>query len=565
MAPTSARIKMRRRLAAIVPAWTCAVCRLLLGLGGILGCGPSSERRDAATPDASPDGRPDVDAAAADGPSDEVPPMRVNRCRPDAPALGPYPAPDAHPRLGGPGGPARRFEPHELGTHCAYIDGGEGDVSDHHNLVTMLGGYLVMPWAPEWGGGGISLYDVRDPCAPRRVGYGYSERTRETHAIGFSRLGGLWAVVDGIDTSRFPFRGGVQFWDLSDPTQPTEASHLALPGFAYPDAYARVTLSTFWQVPFVYAGGADNGIYVIDATDPRRPVHVATYVPEPIMRVGQVQVIGNLLIATTAEGPRTLLLDVSDPEAPQPMPGGDFLATDATGRPREAYFSTFADGFIYYALKDAGGGLLVWDVRDPRAPRFAGLRESGGNGGYVFVKEGFAYQGESSFAVVYDVRDPARITEVARYALAGDLDTATPIGNVVVLSVDADAEPDRGTAVVPHQAEPDRSPPRVSWLWPPDGAVGLPSTSRFGVSFNEHVDFETVWEGSVRLWATDRGPDAGRVRGQLSAQEAIVNFTPDCPLEPNTSYTLEIVAGGVADLSGNRMVEGFRATFRTGP
>ena len=37
-------------------------------------------------------------------------------------------------------------------------------------------------------------------------------------------------------------------------------------GFYYPDAYKLVTLSVFWQHPWVYVAGADNGVYVVDAS-----------------------------------------------------------------------------------------------------------------------------------------------------------------------------------------------------------------------------------------------------------------------------------------------------------
>jgi hypothetical protein len=46
--------------------------------------------------------------------------------------------------------------------------------------------------------------------------------------------------------------------------------------------------------------------------------------------------------------------------------------------------------------------------------------------------------------------------------------------------------------------------------------------------------------------------------------EAIVNFWPDEPLLPSTSYTLEIPAGGIEDFSGNAIEEPFTATFTTG-
>ncbi len=474
----------------------------------------------------------------------------------------PYPEPGDWPANRGPGGPAVSFDEAELYEACITLDGGPTDYTDHHNLVTMYDGYLLMPWAPEYGQGGLTMWDISDPCAPQVAGSGTSPSMRETHAIGFSPIGGRWAVVNHMEHL---FSGGIEFWDVSDPATLAPVATLALPGYLYPDAYARVTLSVFWQAPYVYVTGSDNGVYIVDATDPMNPVHVGTWQTDPILRAGQVQAVGDLLVVTAAEGPRTVLLDISDPANPQPIPGGDFEATDADGEPRDAYFTTTSGGYIYYARKEGGGGLIVWDIHDPTQPTYAGQIDSNGNGGYVFLHEGYAFVGESNFAAIYDVRDLSAITEVTRLDLEGDLDTASPIGNVVVLSVDDEAVTDEGSSVVPWQTEPDTRGPQVSWVWPADGANDLATTSRIGITFDENVDVASAWEGSVRLYRADEAPELGRVDGWISAQETIVTFWPQEPLEPDTEYVLEIPAGGVADFNGNAITEPFTATFRTAP
>jgi hypothetical protein len=477
---------------------------------------------------------------------------------------GPFPAPDAWGPNRGPGGPAVTFTDEQLLTTCAYLDGGERDTSHHHNLVTMYDGYLLMPWAPEWGMGGLTFFDFSDPCAPEIVGTGFSPTMRETHAIGFSPVGGRWAVVDQLGAPLAVGRGGIQFWDVSDPTAPEAVADVEFPDFGYPDAYARVSLSVFWQVPYVYVGTADLGVYIVSAADARDPRNLGAFRFDPVLRVGQVQAIGNLLIVTSAEGARTVLLDISDPEHPQIL--SDFLAMDETGTPREAYFTNFASGFVFYARKSMGGGLVVYDVRDPLNPTFAGsIATSDGNGGYVFLHENYAFVGETHFAAMYDISDLGAITEVARMDLEGDLDTVTPIGNVAVLSVDDGAVEDQASSVIPYAAAPDANAPVVGWTWPTDGMEGLRTTSRVGIAFNEAVDVLSAFEGSVRLYRSGGTPDEGRVPAVVSAQEAIVNVHPRCPLEPNTDYTLEVMAGGIVDFSGNAVAETTTITFRTGP
>jgi len=473
----------------------------------------------------------------------------------------PYPPPDAWPGNHGPGGPAVGFSEDELYVNCAYLTGGRTDF-DHHNLVVMFDGYLLLPWAPEFSLGGITFFDVSDPCNPQLVGAGTSDTMRETHSIGFANYGESWyAVVNQKRPGLLQGNGGIQFWDVTDPTLPVAVADLELPGFAYPDAYARVTLSVFWQVPYVFVAGADNGAYIVDASDPTAPQLVAQHHFEPTLRAGQVQVVGDWMFASAAEGPRTVFVDVSVPETPQPIAGADFELVDSTGTTREAYFSNVGGGYMYYAIKNGMGGLLIYDVHDPGAAVYAGHFDSGGNGGYVFVKGDRAFVGESDFAAIYDVADPAAITQVAQLDLEGDLDTITPIGNVAVLSVDADGMPDQASAIAPWSTEVDTVPPRVVWSVPSDGANDLAPTSRVGVVFDEMVDVKSAWVGSVRVYREGVDPAIGRVDGHISVQENIVNFAPLEPLEAGTSYVLEIPAGGIVDYNGNPIADAFSIGF----
>ena len=161
---------------------------------------------------------------------------------PTEPAPFAYPAPDAF-TLSGPGGPTRSFSAEELDVSCAALTGGPEDV-EHHNLVGMYDGWLVVPWAPEDGGGGVTLYDFSDPCAPEKVGETYAPLMRETHTLGIARVDDR--VILAVDAHTDESHGGIGFWDLTDPTAPEWIAYLEIPDYAYPDAYFRVALSTFW-------------------------------------------------------------------------------------------------------------------------------------------------------------------------------------------------------------------------------------------------------------------------------------------------------------------------------
>ena len=469
-----------------------------------------------------------------------------------------FPAVDAMPALRGAGGPRRTFDEAELWSNCAALEGPAKDIFKHHNLVVPYRGHLVMPWVPEWGRGGLSFIDVSDPCAPVEAGWGYSESMRESHALGFVHLdeddpnAGEWMVATGVL--------GIEFWDVSDVTAPASVSYLQLPGVFYPDSYALVVLSVFWQYPYVFVAGADNGVYVVDATDPRDPLLLTQYTPEPGLRAGGVFAMGNLLMVSSAEQTETILLDVSDPAAPQPIPGGRFESLDAEGVGKEAYHANLTGDYALYARKEGGGGVMMMDISDPTAPTYAGdYLMVGGNGGYVFYDEGFAFVGESHFATVYDVRDPADIQVVGTGDLPGDLDTFTPYGNVGILSVDEDAEDGIATAVMPWTTAPDTAPPQVLRVVPEDGATGVAATSRIGIGFNEMVEPTSAFAGAIRLWDEQGDP----VEGWATAQETIASYTPKAPLEPGTTYTVEVLAGGVQDINGNAVAVEFTSQFTT--
>lgn len=482
-------------------------------------------------------------------------------CTPTPEESVPSPFWDQGAPLRGSGYPGRVFTEAELWQSCATLDGGAEDKMQH-NLQLPYRGHLVLPWAPEAGGGGVALYDMADPCAPERVGNGYSQDARETHAMGFIHLpesdphAGDWAVGNakiygGIES-------GILIWDLSDPSTPQVASAFALPEAWYPDSYTRVVLSVFWQYPWIYVASADNGVFVVDATDPRNPVLVNQVVSG--IRAGGVFALGNELLVTTAEQSHAALYDISDPTNPTMLPGSPFPSPDRNGTPLETYHGNRVGDMALFARKEGGGGPIIVDISDPALPVFAGDVVHSGNGGYVFWDEDVVFVGESDHASIWDASDPTNMTLIGTGLLAGDLDTNTPWGNVALLSVDhaegqsPDVENAVATAVMPWRAEPDSTGPRVLSTNPKDGSGGWYKAMRVGVGFNEFVEPASAYPGSLRLLdAAGEG-----VPGWVATQETIVTYTPKQPLSAG-SYTMEVE--GVTDIHGNPMEELYRFSF----
>ena len=480
------------------------------------------------------------------------------------PATPPAPlAADAWGGTTGPGGPAVTFSAEDLWQGCSILDGGPDD-SGHHNLVVPWDGYLLLPWAPEYSNGGLSFFDVSDPCAPVKVGEGYAETMRESHSVGFATVDGRdYAAVNyhgGIDFEQELLVGGIQIWDVTDATTPVHLVDLNLPEYLYPDSYARVTLSLFWQHPTIYAASADNGVHIIDASDPENPEFVSLYTFDPVLRLGSFHAMGNVAMAASAEGSRTVMMDLSDPLDPQPLPGGEFTVADDAGAPTEYYFSNVGGSWGLFARKEGGGGPIVYDIADPSNPTRLGDFPSGGNGGYVFRQHEMVFVGESSFAAVYDFTDPLAPLQVGVAELEGDLDTATPVGNVVALSVDDDAVDGQATILVPWTTDPDARGPAVGMSFPRDGDTFVRTTSRVGLVFDEMVEPRSVFAGSVRVTDAAGWP----VDGWWTAQENVVNFSPAAPLQADATYVVSVPAGGVTDFNGNPTEADWTMRFATG-
>ena len=458
----------------------------------------------------------------------------------------------------GPGGPAVSFSEDDLGVACSYLMGAEGE-SEHHNLVVMHDGYLFMPWAPEDGGGGISWFDVSDPCAPIKVAEGYHEAMRETHTLAFGQVDGReYVVVDSIRDDGA--RGGIGVFDITDKDDVQWVSELDLPGFFYPEAYFWVSLSTFWQGDVLYVSTGLLGVFLVDMSDPTNPTLISDEaVQVPAQVTGSFHVIGNLALASSAGSSATSTFDVSDPVDPQVLSTWD--VRDGTGDAVAYYFANVGGEYALFARKANGGGPIVYDLREPLDPPFVGdALNLEADGGYVFRHEDVLFQGESEFASIYSFDDPSNMQELLRFDLQGDLDTPTPIGNIAVLSVDSGAASGQPTALMPWRTEPDTRGPELKLTDPADGSIQVPVTGRIGLSFDELLEVRSGHPGSVRVWDQDGALQTGRVQ----VQESLVNWTPDVPLEPDTTYFVEVPAQGIADSSLNALEESVRFAFSTG-
>ncbi|MYE06676.1 MAG: PKD domain-containing protein, partial [Chloroflexi bacterium] len=428
------------------------------------------------------------------------------------------------------------------------------------NVGILLGGYFVTLFAPDSGRGpgGFDIYDVSDPRNIRRVRriYEPNRRTgqfRESHGLGVAYIGD--AVVVAVQSTR-----GVEFWDFTDMSDIRRASKLALPGVLRGD-YSHVAWQLTWQAPYLYVGAASQGMYIVDASDPARPViaHRGHDRPNPVpparlggFPVGPVFAMGNHLVVSSME--RDLAwssLDISDPLNP--------VLLDTVAPIPQSYSTCFDGRRVYSSPRPTTDAVAVYDLSDPGS--FVPVNSSLvlPNRLYCATQDHFLFQGGKEDFRKIDISDDANFVEVGRGILdthLPDAGQAWPIGNVVFVGNDHGT----GSAFFVHDRDPDRTPPRVVEVSPRDGAVNQAVTTRVGIAFSDGILPESLRPEAVHL--VDDG--GNRVAGTFSVELGIVKFAPHEPLQPHTDYTVSVPRGGLTDYVGNAVDAGFASTFATG-
>ena len=164
-----------------------------------------------------------------------------------------------------------------------------------HGNVAMVGGYMMLIYSQDGGGasndGGIEFWDVSDPRQPtlfRRYEDADTHGLREAHGFGFAEINGRTFLAAQSVL-------GVQFWDVTDPGAITFASEIDLPGINAGDYDGAWWV--FWQAPWVYVAGVSQGLFVIDARDPQ----VGTFdaATDPALRVRFANDVATIAEVTT--------------------------------------------------------------------------------------------------------------------------------------------------------------------------------------------------------------------------------------------------------------------------
>lgn len=442
----------------------------------------------------------------------------------------------------GPGLGNLTYSSAELWNPISVIKSREG-----HGKVFMSDGYLNVIWDKDGGGattvGGMDVWDVSDPRNPVKVrthDNTHTHKLREPHSLG------LWNRDGQIILAAQSHEGAV-FFDVTDVENLMPfLAEIDLPGIGAADYSGAWWV--FLQAPFLYVAGVGQGLYVVNVSDPTRPLLVNQL---PTGSLGgkspaSVFAVGNLLVLAENEGRGFTTMDISDPENPvflQTRDGnsgyshmftaGYLLSSGGNGDPEKMYLHRISHDGAISRVGEAGSGL--------------------GNGGYGSYQDGYFISGFSQQVAKFTIDPPSQVGSGSSRVDQRDEDFGQVLGNLIWAGDDHAV----GSALIPHQGAPDSSGAEVEWIHPADGAAGLALTTRVGASMSDEVSIGSLTPENFIV----RPAGGSAISGQLSANMNNINFSPDSPLKALTTYEVEIC--DVQDPVGNAG-ECFHSTFTTG-
>jgi hypothetical protein len=418
---------------------------------------------------------------------------------------------------------------------------------------TVINGYLVVA-----GNENFWFYDVSDPAAPKQVAHAVTPGARggeaESHTVSYARYGNNLYMVTLSGT-------GIDTWNVNDVKAPKHIGVLKISPTNYGD-YTNAIWGVSWQGQYIYVGATNNGIKIVDATDPTQLKAAGDIATSDYGNVsaGPLDAIGNVLVVTTPkENGGIATLDISNPTQPKRL--ASFTAPTS-------YIGMFHRRWVFLQ-----GPVRAWDVLTNPSSIGSGSSPLGslntGGSEYMSFQDDLMYLGHvraeisgKPGASVISVADPKKMAVTGRVwgrmDQNGKNDDQFTIGIGNVLVVADDQAPYHGWFTAVRQAAPDTLAPIVDTIIPKP-AEAVPVTSRIGITFSDNIELATVSPASFIVRPVGGQP----LPGKFGLRMSVLNFDPDEDLKPATTYEVVLPKGGIADLAGNGIANEFKSTFTT--
>ena len=207
--------------------------------------------------------------------------------------------------------------------------------------------------------------------------------------------------------------------------------------------------------------------------------------------------------------------------------------------------------------------LVTIDFSDPTDLKFGfGVPFEDSPGRYMYFQDQYGFAGSDKQGVKLNM-DTGEV--VQRFTAPGDwpltfLDYQwIPLGPVIMSS--GSNGDDGRTFFYAHQDGPDMKGPEVGFHHPFADSTNNPVTSVIGFAIAETLDERTLNSETIQVRAvgSEELVDGDVVWGSYQ----VANFAPKHPLQPDTTYEVKLVQGGIKDVAGNG-IEEFVFHFSTG-
>ena len=305
------------------------------------------------------------------------------------------------------------------------------------------GTYII---ASSWDNDAVQIIDVTDPTSPGRASsafhgwWGYEALFEPFNVETFETAGRTYAMVGSATRLNEETYTGVQIIDVTNPAFPSPVSAV-FDGSAGPGGFGALDgahhVHTYEMDGSTYAvvtAYADNGVQIIDVTDPASPVPVSAVYDEKdgfgVLSGPEgldVFAVGDRVYAIVAANidDGVQIIDITDPASPVPVSTAiDHIANlpwGFNGLEGATDVEVFWNGGRAYAAvtADWDDSVQIIDVTDPASPQpvsiarneeggFEGL--NGADGVTVFMSGGRTYAmvtGYSWSLQIIDLTDPA--------------------------------------------------------------------------------------------------------------------------------------------------------------
>ncbi len=254
--------------------------------------------------------------------------------------------------------------------------------------------------------------------------------TSDLWVFGDFAYTGTWGVrQEGPDSNA---GNRLYAWDISNPTNPVVTDSITVDARTVNDIKIRAD-GTLAVLTHEGSADAQNGITLLDITDPLHPQVITRFTQELEPGVHNVWIEGNFVYAVVDGSVPTSglrIVDVSDPANPSIAASffggsqgnfGQFLH-DVYVRDGLAFLSHWNAGLI---ILDVGAGVAGGSPQNP--VEVGRLRTQGDqtHNAWYWPSRGYVFVGEEDFSSpgivhVVDASDPANPREVATYSVSGD-------------------------------------------------------------------------------------------------------------------------------------------------